>query len=93
MKKNAIRQYVDEILSKETTTHYHCQEPKWIREKKDAKRGDTVTVYGIESKLKEKPFPHYEEGCAVISHKRVYNGTLLCFDGKEWIQIAGGKIC
>jgi hypothetical protein len=91
MKKSAIRKYVDEIVSTQTSVYFGFRDPRWIRQKTDAKAGDSVTVNGIKQMYKDKPYPHYEEGYAVISNERVYNGTLLCFTGKEWIQIAGGK--
>ena len=30
-------------------------------------------------------------GYAIISRKRVYNGTLLLFDGNKWFRLDGGK--
>lgn len=93
-KNNKERKIVNEILSTPTSVYFGCREPIWIRQKTDAKAGDTVTVNGLKQRwIYKPPYPHYEEGYAVISHKRVYNGTLLCFDGKKWIQIAGGKKC
>ena len=89
--KSKVLNYVEKALSGQTTLYYGCQTPKWIREKTDAKAGDTVTVYGIRQRWDKPPYPHYEDGYAVISHKRVYNGTLLCFDGNKWFRLDGGK--
>ncbi|WP_298767488.1 hypothetical protein [uncultured Fibrobacter sp.] len=89
--KSKVLNYVEKALSEQTTFYYGCQTPKWIREKTDAKAGDTVTVYGIPKKEKTKPHPHKEEGYAIISRKRVYNGTLLQFDGNKWLRLDGGK--
>lgn len=47
MKKNTIQRYVDEILSTQTSVYFGCRNPRWIRQKTDAKAGDTVTVNGI----------------------------------------------
>ena len=86
--KSKVLNYVEKALSKQTTLYYGCHTPKWIREKTDAKAGDTVTVYGIPKKEKTKPYQHKQEGYAIISRKRVYNGMLLQFDGNKWLKLA-----
>lgn len=52
--KSKVLNYVEKALSEQTTFYYGCQTPKWIREKTDAKAGDTVTVYGIPKKKKRQ---------------------------------------
>ena len=86
-----MKRCIEEILSTQNSVYYGIQKPKWIRSKKDAKAGDSVTVGGIADRPVEKPFPHFTEGYGIISGKRVYNGTLLCFDSVKWSQIAGGR--
>lgn len=51
--KSKVLNYVEKALSGQTTLYYGCQTPKWIREKTDAKAGDTVTVYGIPKKKRQ----------------------------------------
>lgn len=90
MSNKDIRNYIAKMLSN-TTVYYGQQLPTWIRNKLDAKAGDSVTVGGIPKRPAYKPYPHLKESYGVINHKRVYNGTLLYFDGKEWIQISGPR--
>lgn len=85
--KSKVLNYIEKVVSEQTP--YGYQTPKWIKEKTDAKAGDTVTVCGIPKKEKTKPYPHKEEGYAIISRKRVHNGTLLLFDGSKWIILDG----
>lgn len=87
MSQKDIRNYIAKMLSN-TTVYYGQQLPTWIRNKLDAKPGDSVTVGGIPKKPTYMPYPHLKESYGVINHKRVYNGTLLYFDGKEWSQIS-----
>ena len=91
MSNKDIRNYIAKMLSNTKVYYYGQQLPKWIRNKLDAKAGDSVTVYGIPKKRKTKPYPHEEEWYAIISRKRVYNGTLLLFDGNKWFRLDGGK--
>lgn len=83
----SVKKFVDKELSKKTSVYYGQYTPKWIREKTDAQAGDTVSVSGIKDRYKEKPYPHFEEGYGYVDGKRVYNGTLLAFDGERWIFI------
>ena len=87
MKKDSVMRYVQNALGKQTSVYFGCQSPKWIRSKMDAHAGDTVTVYDIPKiRLKKPPFT-LRESFAVINHRRVHNGTLLCFDGEDWIKL------
>ena len=88
----SVKRFVEKALSKKTSVYYGLHTPKWIREKIDAQAGDTVSVSGLKDRYKEKPYPHFEEGYGYVDGKRMYNGTLLAFDGERWIIIAGGRI-
>ena len=72
---------MDKILKLQTSIYYGVKTPAWIREKIDAKAGDSVTVGGITRR----------HGYGYVSRRRVYNGTILCYDGEKWIVLDGGK--
>lgn len=83
----SVKKFVEKALSKKTSVYYGLHTPKCIREKTGAQAGDTVSVSGLKDRYKEKPYPHFEEGYGYVDGKRVYNGTLLAFDGERWIFI------
>lgn len=85
-----IRNYVDKVLSGGQTIYFGIYSPKCIR-LLSAKAGDTVTVGKIPMRVQKKPPYAKVEGYGVIDGKRVYNGTLLCYDGSKWVYIDGGK--
>lgn len=78
--KNKVMKYVENALRKDITVYYGNKNPKWIRDKIDAKAGDTVTVSVT------KPSKY-----GIVNKKRVYNSTILIFDGEKWIVIDGGR--
>lgn len=67
MKKSKVRKFVDEILSTKTSVYFGCREPIWIRQKTDAKAGDSVTVNGIKQRWRkfseELPEHHQDVLC------------------------------
>lgn len=73
--KKKIMDIVEKVVEGKQTIYFGIRSPDWIRVICPAKAGDTVTV-----------------GCksyCVIDGKRVYNGSLLCYDGSKWIHIDG----
>lgn len=83
----SVKRFVEKELSNKTSVYYGLHTPKWIREKTGEQAGDTVCVSGLKDRYKGKPYPHFEEGYGYVNGNRVYNGTLLAFDGERWIFI------
>ena len=89
--KKKIMDIVEKVVEGKQPIYFGIRSPDWIRVICPANAGDTVTVGGIPKRVQKKAPYAKVEGYGVIDRKRVYNGSLLCYDGSKWIHIDGGK--